>query len=83
MEELGVNFKDMFSNLMPKNTRRRKVKVSEAMDLLTQEEAQNLVDHDAVVRKAVEKVEQSGIIFLDEIDKITGREGGQGPDVSR
>ena len=83
MEELGVNFKDMFSNLMPKNTRRRKVKVAEALDLLTQEEAQNLVDHDAVIRKAVEKVEQSGIIFLDEIDKITGREGGQGPDVSR
>ena len=83
MEEMGVNFKDMFSNLMPKNTRRRKVKVAEALDLLTQEEAQNLVDHDAVIRKAVEKVEQSGIIFLDEIDKITGREGGQGPDVSR
>ena len=83
MEELGVNFKDMFSSILPKNTRRRKVKVSEALDLLTQEEAQNLVDHEAVIRKAVEKVEQSGIIFLDEIDKITGREGGHGPDVSR
>jgi ATP-dependent HslUV protease ATP-binding subunit HslU len=83
MEELGVNFKDMFSSILPKNTRRRKVKVSEALDLLTQEEAQNLVDHEAVIRKAVEKVEQSGIIFLDEIDKIAGREGGHGPDVSR
>ena len=85
MEELGVNFKDMFSNLMPKNTKRRKVKVSEAMDLLAQEEAQNLVDMDKVVKESIEKVEQSGIIFLDEIDKIVGKDsgGGHGPDVSR
>ena len=83
MEEMGINFKDMFSNLMPKNTKRRKVKVPEALEMLTNEEAQNLVDMDKVVRLAVEKVEQSGIIFLDEIDKIAGSNGGHGPDVSR
>ena len=83
MEEMGINFKDMFSGLMPKNTKRRKVKVPEALDLLTNEEAQNLVDMDKVVALAVEKVEQSGIIFLDEIDKIAGSNGGHGPDVSR
>jgi ATP-dependent HslUV protease ATP-binding subunit HslU len=84
MEEMGINFKDMLGNLMPKNVKRRKVKVPEALEMLTQEEAQALVDMDRVVRTAIEKVEQSGIIFLDEIDKITGaREGGRGPDVSR
>jgi ATP-dependent HslUV protease ATP-binding subunit HslU len=83
MEELGINFKDMFSNILPKNTKRRKVKVSEALEMLAQEEAQNLVDMDKVVKQAVEKVEQSGIIFLDEIDKIVGKDGGHGPDVSR
>jgi ATP-dependent HslUV protease ATP-binding subunit HslU len=83
MEELGINFKDMFGSLMPKNTRRRKVKVPEAMEILAQEEIQSLVDMDKVVSQAIEKVEQSGIIFLDEIDKIAGKEGGQGPDVSR
>ncbi len=82
MEEMGINFKDMFSNIMPKNTKRRKVKVSEAMDILIQEEAQNLVDMDKVISQAIEKVEQSGIIFLDEIDKIAGG-NGHGPDVSR
>jgi ATP-dependent HslUV protease ATP-binding subunit HslU len=83
MEEMGINFKDMLGNLMPRNTKRRKVKVAEALELLTQEEAQNMVDMDRVVRKAIEKVEQSGIIFLDEIDKITGKDGSRGPDVSR
>ncbi len=83
MEEMGINFKDMFSNIMPKNTKRRKLKVSEAMKILVQEEAQNLVDMDKVVSEAIEKVEQSGIIFLDEIDKIAGGNGGHGPDVSR
>lgn len=82
MEEMGINFKDMFSNLVPRNTRRRKVKVSEAMGIMAQEEAQNLVDMDKVVSQAIEKVEQSGIIFLDEIDKIAGN-GNHGPDVSR
>ena len=83
MEELGMNFRDMFGSLLPKNTKRRKVKVPEAMEILVQEEAQDLVDMDKVVKDAIEKVEQSGIIFLDEIDKICGREGGSGPDVSR
>ncbi|MDY6822212.1 MAG: ATP-dependent protease ATPase subunit HslU [Thermodesulfobacteriota bacterium] len=83
MEEMGVNFKDMFSGLLPKNKKRRKVSVKEALELLTNEEAQDLVDKEKVTRTAIEKVEQSGIIFLDEIDKITGKEGGHGPDVSR
>ncbi len=83
MEEMGINFKDMFSNIMPKNTKRRKIRVAEAMEILVQEEAQNLVDMDKVITQAIEKVEQSGIIFLDEIDKIAGGDGGHGPDVSR
>jgi ATP-dependent HslUV protease ATP-binding subunit HslU len=83
MEELGINFRDMLGGLLPKGTKRRKAKVAEAMKILTQEEAQSLIDMDKVVRVAIEKVEQSGIIFLDEIDKIAGRSSGQGPDVSR
>ncbi len=83
MEEMGVNMKDMLGNLLPKNTKRRKVKVPEAMEMIAQEEAQGLIDMDKVVKKAVEKVEQSGIIFLDEIDKVASKAGGQGPDVSR
>jgi ATP-dependent HslUV protease ATP-binding subunit HslU len=73
----------MFGGMFPKKTKKRKVKVVEAMDILAQEEAQRLVDMDKVVKGAITKVEQTGIIFLDEIDKITGREGGHGPDVSR
>ena len=84
MEEMGINFKDMLGPLMPKNTRRRKIKVPEAMKTMAAEEAQNLVDMEAVVQTAIERVEQSGIIFLDEIDKIAGGGGkGHGPDVSR
>jgi len=83
MEELGINFKDMFGGLFPKATKKRKIKVADAMKLLAEEEAQRLVDMDRVVREAVEKVEQFGIIFLDEIDKIVGKNAGQGPDVSR
>ena len=83
MEEMGFNFKDMMGSLLPKNTKRRKVKVGEALEMLAAEEAQNLVDMDKVVKEAVIKVEQSGIIFLDEIDKIAGKNGTQGPDVSR
>jgi ATP-dependent HslUV protease ATP-binding subunit HslU len=84
MEEMGINFRDMIGNLLPKNTKRRKVKVPEAMEILSAEEAQNLVDIDKVVKEAINKVEQSGIIFLDEIDKIVGTNGSQsGPDVSR
>ena len=83
MEEMGINFKDMLGGMLPKSTKRRKVKVPEAMDLLAQEEAQDLVDMDKVVKEAIAKVEQAGIIFLDEIDKIAGSNGGHGPDVSR
>jgi len=83
MEEMGINFKDMLSGLLPRNTRRRKLKVPEAMKILTQEEAQNLIDMDKIVSQAIQKVEQSGIIFLDEIDKVISRGGAQGPDVSR
>ncbi len=83
MEEMGVNFKDMLGGMMPKSKKNRKVKVSEAMEILAQEEAQALVDMDKVISRAIEKVEQSGIIFLDEIDKIVGNGGGHGPDVSR
>jgi ATP-dependent HslUV protease ATP-binding subunit HslU len=83
MEEMGFNFKDMLGSLLPKNTRRRKIKVPEAMQTMAAEEAQNLVDMDKVVKDAITKVEQSGIIFLDEIDKIAGNGKGHGPDVSR
>ena len=83
MEELGINFKDMLGGMLPKSTKRRKVKVPEAIEVMAAEEAQNLVDMDKVVKEAIKKVEQAGIIFLDEIDKIVGRNGAQGPDVSR
>jgi ATP-dependent HslUV protease ATP-binding subunit HslU len=83
MEDIGMNIRDMMSNLMPKNTKRRKVTVAEALDILSEQEAQNLVDMDKVVDNAVEMVEQSGIIFIDEIDKVTGNHAGSGPEVSR
>ena len=83
MEEMGINFKDMLGGMMPKSKKSRKIKVPEAMEILAQEEAQALVDMDKVISRAIEKVEQSGIIFLDEIDKIVGNGGGHGPDVSR
>jgi len=83
MEEMDINIKDMFGNLFPKKTRKRKAKISEALEIITQEEAQRLIDMDKVTRQAVERVEQSGIIFLDEIDKIVGKDGTHGPDVSR
>lgn len=83
MEEMGINFKDMLGGLMPKNTKRRKIKVAEAMDILAQEEAQGLVDMDKVVKMAIELVEQSGMIFLDEIDKVAGKSSSSGPEVSR
>jgi ATP-dependent HslUV protease ATP-binding subunit HslU len=84
MEEMGINFKDMLGSILPKgSSKKRKVKVAEALEILSQEEAQRLVDMDKVVKEAIEKVEQSGIIFLDEIDKIIGKDSGRGPDVSR
>ena len=83
IEEMGINVKDMLGNLMPKTTKRRKVSVKEALKILTQEEAAHLVDMDRVKSDAVAMVEQSGIIFIDEIDKIAGKEKSQGPEVSK
>ncbi len=83
MEEMESNIKEMFSNLLPKQSRRKTVKIPEALKLLTQEEAAGLVDMDTVVGEATRRVEQSGIVFIDEIDKIAGRESVHGPDVSR
>ena len=83
VEEMDINIKDMLPNIFGQRTKKRKMKVSEAFEYLIQEEEQRLVDMDQVTRIAVDRVENSGIIFLDEIDKIAGREGGHGPDVSR
>ena len=83
MEDMGIHIKDMLGNLFPQRKKRRKAKVPDAFNVLMQEEAQRLVDMEAVVKEAVRRVEQSGIIFLDELDKIAGRERSSGPDVSR
>jgi ATP-dependent HslUV protease ATP-binding subunit HslU len=83
MEEMGIHLKDMLSNLMPTKTKQRRVKIGEGRRLLVQEEAQKLVDMDEVIAQAVKRVENSGIVFLDELDKIAGREASHGPDVSR
>jgi ATP-dependent HslUV protease ATP-binding subunit HslU len=83
MEELEFHLKDMFSNLMPKKTKKQHLSVAEALESLTQEEAGKLLDMDAVTKEAVRRVEQSGIIFIDEIDKIATRQSVSGPDVSR
>src|SRR5215210_7948839 len=84
IEEMGINMKDMLGNLFQGRTKRRKMRVDEAMEYLIQEEEERLIDMDTVARAALERVESAGIIFLDEIDKIAGREaGGGGPDVSR
>src|SRR3954447_15629867 len=83
IEEMGINLKDMLPTLFGQKTRRRKMRVAEALDYLVQEEEQKLIDMEQVTRVALERVESSGIIFLDEIDKIAGRESGHGPDVSR
>ncbi len=82
MEEIEMNLKEMLGGLLPEKTKRRKVKVPDALRMLVQEEAAKLIDMDKVVKEAVQRVEQSGIVFLDEIDKIAGRES-HGPDVSR
>lgn len=83
MEELEINLKEMMGNFMPQKSKRKKVKIPEARKILEQEEAAKLIDMDKVVREAVERTEQHGIIFIDEIDKIASRGSGQGPDVSR
>jgi ATP-dependent HslUV protease ATP-binding subunit HslU len=83
VEEMDINIKDMLPNIFGARTKKRKMKVDEAFEYLIQEEEQRLIDMDQVTRVAIERVENSGIVFLDEIDKIAGREGGHGPDVSR
>ncbi len=83
VEEVDINIKDMLPGLFQGRTRRRRVPIPEALEYLLEEEQQKLIDMESVSRTAVERVEQAGIIFIDEIDKIAGREGGQGPDVSR
>ncbi|HEX5234101.1 MAG TPA: ATP-dependent protease ATPase subunit HslU [Silvibacterium sp.] len=83
VEEMDINLKDVLPNIFGQRTKKRKMKVSEAFEYLIQEEEGRLIDMDQVTRAAVERVENSGIVFLDEIDKIAGREGGHGPDVSR
>lgn len=83
MDDIGKNIREMFSNLMPRGRRRRKVKIPEALEILKVEEAQKLIDMDEVVKMALTRVEQNGVVFIDEIDKIASRERGHGPDVSR
>jgi ATP-dependent HslUV protease ATP-binding subunit HslU len=83
VEEMDVNLKDMLPNIFGQRTKKRKMKVNEAFEYLIQEEEQRLIDMDQVTRVAIDRVENAGIIFLDEVDKIAGREGGHGPDVSR
>lgn len=83
IEEMDINFKDMFGSIFPNQTKKRRVPVSEARKILMQEEAEKLIDMDAVISEAVARVENSGMVFLDEIDKIAGRESRQGPDISR
>lgn len=83
IEEMDINFKDMFSNILPNQTKKRRVPVSEARTILMQEESEKLIDMDAVISEAIQRVENSGIVFLDEIDKIAGRESRHGPDISR
>ncbi len=83
VEQVGVNVQELFGSLFPKRTKRRKVPVREARKLLVQEEASKLIDMDEVIQESIQRAEQHRIIFIDEIDKIAGREGGVGPDVSR
>ncbi len=83
IEEMGMNLQDMFGNLFPKKTKKRRMKVRDARELLTGEEAQKLIDQESVSREAIQRVENSGIVFIDEIDKVAGKSQGSGPDVSR
>jgi ATP-dependent HslUV protease ATP-binding subunit HslU len=83
LEDLDMNVKEIFGQILPTKTKKRRVKVKEAIDILTQQESQKLIDFDKVVEKAISRTEQNGIIFLDELDKIVGSDSTSGPDVSR
>lgn len=83
MEELEINLKEMLGSFLPEKAKRKKVKVSEALVILTQEEANKLIDMEKITKEAIERVEQAGIVFIDEIDKVASRGHGHGPDVSR
>ncbi len=84
LDDMGINFQEIMGNMMPKKRKKRKTKISEAKKIIAQEEAQKLIDMEAVQKEAIERVENSGIVFVDEIDKVAGGGGkGQGPDVSR
>ena len=83
MEDIGMNIKDMLSGALPKTKKTKKIKVSEAREVLTENEASKLIDQDEVIRVAKDRTENNGIVFLDEIDKVVGNNGGSGPDVSR
>ncbi|MBW1914060.1 MAG: ATP-dependent protease ATPase subunit HslU [Deltaproteobacteria bacterium] len=83
IEEMGLNMREMFGGMMPGRSKKRRVKVPEALEILAQEESQKLIDHDKVIEKAIKITEQNGIIFLDELDKVAGSNSGHGPDVSR
>jgi ATP-dependent HslUV protease ATP-binding subunit HslU len=83
LEEMGIDFKEMFSNFMPKKTRRKKMNVKEALEFLTSSEVSRLIDMEKVTQEARQRVENSGIVFIDELDKVSGRESAHGPDVSR
>ncbi len=84
LEEMGLNLQDLFGNIMPKKSKKRKLSIAEAKKIITQEESQKLIDMDNVIKEAIDKVQNSGIVFIDEIDKITGNSGKHsGPDVSR
>jgi ATP-dependent HslUV protease ATP-binding subunit HslU len=83
LEELDINVKEIFGQILPSKSKKRKVKVKEAIEILTQQESQRLIDFDKVVEKAIQRTEQNGIIFLDELDKVVGSESTSGPDVSR
>jgi len=83
LEDMDINVKDMLGNILPKKKKRKKMKVPDAMEVLVEEEAQKLIDMDKVIQEAKERVEQTGILFIDEIDKICGKESAHGPDVSR
>lgn len=83
VEEIGLNLQDMFGGFLPKKTKKKKVSIKEARKIISQEEAHKLIDMDVVINEAIQKAEQLGIIFIDEIDKVAGRESAHGPDVSR